>query len=292
MNKNFKHLTTFKCHQPNLDPTIFLRFADYLQNIITLSVTISNNNIFDDCKLKELVHLIDSQKHLESLCIRNQYNADMSLLFEAISRKSKTLQKLELFSHRNLKHDEANCISHCVNLKELTIYGVRICEELNPLLKNSKFFNLRVLKFVKTTEVYSSSSSLDDSPFISMIRNNGALLNYLHLDLDLNHNSNLLKIISKFCLNLSTFIISISEGEKFCLLYPIFKNCKKLKSINIRKVHTYGLTEDILVDFVNHLSINLSNLVINKIRFSLVDYNDYDNASKGIVLLKLIRYFT
>ncbi|CAG8507762.1 17087_t:CDS:1 [Funneliformis caledonium] len=283
----FKHLTTFKCHQPNIDPTIFLRFSNYMQNINTLSITISNNNIFDDCKLKELVHLIDSQRHLQSLSIRNQYNADMSLLFEAMSRKSNTLRKLELISHRNLKHDEAKHLSHCVNLNELSIYGVRICQELDPLLFNSKFYHLKVLKFVETSWFYESSSS---SPFISMITNNGALLNRLHLDLDLKHNLNLLRTISRCCLNLSTFIITINEGEMFRLLYPIFKNCKNLKSIHIYKIHKDGITEKILTDFINHLSINLSSLVLNKIKFFLKDYHG-DEIGKQVLLVQLNRYF-
>ncbi|RIA97938.1 hypothetical protein C1645_813478 [Glomus cerebriforme] len=269
-SKCFNNLTTFNCHQPNIDPTTFLRFSNYVHNITSLSVTISNNNIFDDSKLKELVQLIDSQQNLLSLSIRNEYNADMSLVFEAISRKSYSLQKLELISHRNLKNDEAKYLSNCINLIELSLNGIRICEELDPLLIYSKFLNLKDLRFTKTYQ----SSSIEVSPFISMITNNGSLLNYLHLDIDLRINSNLLKTISKFCLNLCNFIISIHEGEMLNLLYPIFENCKKLTLISINDVNIDGLTEDILSDFINHISINLTCLILNDITFTLKGSDD------------------
>jgi hypothetical protein len=268
-SKCFNHLNTLICYQSNIDPTIFLRFSNYVKNITSLSITISNNNIFDDSKLKELVHLIDSQNNLLSLSIRNEYNADMSLVFEAISRKSNSLQKLELISHKNLKHDEANYLSNCVNLKELSISGVRISEDLDPLLINSKFLYLKDLRFINTFQSPSSPS-----PFDSMIMNNGTLLSYLHLDLDLRSDSDLLRTISKICLNLSTFIISIHEGEMFILLYPIFKNCKKLKTINIYKVIIDGLTEDILSDLIYNISTtNLSYLILNDTKISLSSSN-------------------
>jgi hypothetical protein len=270
-SKCFNNLKTFNCHQSNIDPIIFLKFSNYIRNINSLSITISNNNIFDDSKLKELVQLMDSQNNLESISIRNEYNADMSLVFEAISRKSNSLQKLELISHRNLKQDEANYLSHCINLKELIIDGIRICDELvNPLLINSKFHNLKDLRFIN---IYQQTSIEGISSFIS---NNGSLLNYLHLGLDININPNLLLTISKICLNLSTFIISIHEGEKFNLFYPIFDNCKKLKLISIYEININSLSENILSDFINHISINLSCLILNDITFSLKEFNKYN----------------
>ncbi|GBC48423.2 hypothetical protein GLOIN_2v1879851 [Rhizophagus irregularis DAOM 181602=DAOM 197198] len=218
LRKCFNNLTTFNCHQSNIDPIIFLKFSNNIRNITSLSVTISNNNLFDDSKLKELVELINSQENLNSLSIRNEYNADMSLVFEAISKKSISLQKLELISHRNLKSDEANYLSQCINLKELILDGIRIGDEIvDPLLINSKFFNLKDLRLMNIFQ----QTSFEISPFI---KNNGSLLNYLHLGLDLKINPNLLITISKFCLNLSTFIISIQEGDMFNLLYPLFDN--------------------------------------------------------------------
>ncbi|GES78497.1 hypothetical protein GLOIN_2v1879851 [Rhizophagus clarus] len=276
LSKCFNNLITFNCHQSNIDPIIFLKFSIYIRNITSLSITISNNNIFDDGKLKELVQLIDSQNNLRNLSIRNEYNADMSLIFEAISRKSNLLQKLELISHRNLKHDEANHLSHCVNLKELILDGIRINEELDPLFINSKFLNLKDLRFMK---IYQQTSS-EISPFVTMITNNGSLLNYLHLELDLNLNPNLLITISKICLNLTNFIISIHKGEMFNLLYPLFDNCKKLKLISINEINIISLNENILSDFINHILIcNLSTLILNNITFSLKGFNGYDLLS-------------
>ncbi|GBC06820.1 hypothetical protein RclHR1_07070002 [Rhizophagus clarus] len=285
LSKCFNNLITFNCHQSNIDPIIFLKFSIYIRNITSLSITISNNNIFDDGKLKELVQLIDSQNNLRNLSIRNEYNADMSLIFEAISRKSNLLQKLELISHRNLKHDEANHLSHCVNLKELILDGIRINEELDPLFINSKFLNLKDLRFMK---IYQQTSS-EISPFVTMITNNGSLLNYLHLELDLNLNPNLLITISKICLNLTNFIISIHKGEMFNLLYPLFDNCKKLKLISINEINIISLNENILSDFINHILIcNLSTLILNNITFSLKGFNGYDLLSnlRGKLLLE------
>lgn len=276
LRKCFNNLTTFNCYQSNIDPIIFLKFSNDIRNITSLSVTISNNNIFDDGKLKELVQLMNSQENLNSLSIRNEYNADMSLVFEAISRKSNSLQKLELISHRNLKPDEAHYLSQCVNLKELILDGIRIGDEIvDPLLINSKFFNLKDLRLMNIFQ----QTSFEISPFISIITNNGSLLNYLHLGLDLKINPNLLITISKICLNLSTFIISIQEGEMFNLLYPLFDNCKKLKLIRIYEININSLNEVILSDFINHISISLNSLILNDITFSsfsLKGFNGYD----------------
>ncbi|CAB4473787.1 unnamed protein product [Rhizophagus irregularis] len=276
LRKCFNNLTTFNCHQSNIDPIIFLKFSNNIRNITSLSVTISNNNLFDDSKLKELVELINSQENLNSLSIRNEYNADMSLVFEAISKKSISLQKLELISHRNLKSDEANYLSQCINLKELILDGIRIGDEIvDPLLIHSKFFNLKDLRLMNIFQ----QTSFEISPFI---KNNGSLLNYLHLGLDLKINPNLLITISKFCLNLSTFIISIQEGDLFNLLYPLFDNCKKLKLIRIYEININSLNEIILSDFINHISIiliSLNSLILNDITFSsfsLKSFNGYD----------------
>ncbi len=233
----------------NVQPEIFYQLSQICHNIQSLNIKF--NNYANEAVLNRLKDLISSQNNLKSLSLayygETNYWAE---IIPSLKNHSDTLIKLNIKGEDN--HWPLTFIKDFKNLKELDLSFnyINIFESFGHLddLQHFIFPHLKILNINFPTKV--------EDKVKKFLENNGKNLE----ELQISKNASLNLVIIRYCPKLKSLhtIIAFGLSLKF-----IFKECKKLESIEILRHGTYLSGKKLLEIVAKHSPKNFHELKLH-----------------------------
>ncbi len=242
------NLSELTCNS-NVQPEIFYQLSQICHNIQSLNIKF--NNYANEAVLNRLKDLISSQNNLKSLSLayygETNYWAE---IIPSLKNHSDTLIKLNIKGEDN--HWPLTFIKDFKNLKELDLSFnyINIFESFGHLddLQHFIFPHLKILNINFPTKV--------EDKVKKFLENNGKNLE----ELQISKNASLNLVIIRYCPKLKSLhtIIAFGLSLKF-----IFKECKKLESIEILRRGTYLSGKKLLEIVAKHSPKNFHELKLH-----------------------------
>ncbi|WXR61850.1 hypothetical protein WG909_01150 [Peptostreptococcaceae bacterium AGR-M142] len=261
-----------------------------LKEVTFNAMNFKNFDFLKNCKTIKSVRLYEFNTNINDLDVFSNMNLECFMLTDSnmkikdlsFLKNSKNLKKLNL---KNVQIEDVNLIYELNNLQELKLENVIIKDfELKNLkklyLKDCKIENLKNLKDLKNLEILSFENvDIENVDFLENMNNlNGLALTNMKI-------KNLPNLSNTA---LDTIYLEDCQFENLDSL----KNCKALKYVDIKNIHT--LDELSFVDNTNLYQLDLDDLSINSLKvnenidgitlFNLNNISSLDGLKNGINL--------